>query len=708
MHTTQKQLFVVVLVAISFTTSSLHAHLNRDASRNLREAVVPLPASLMAPTFLNTTSERYVRDYYASIKQWGSIVQPEVRPVPGHADWRYLGLPTNVENDVRPTAYAAMVLSFLAEFKPPHAEISSDDRVRMRSEAIGLLRYLTASHVTGGAACVNGKRWGNQWQSAMWARAAAMAAWQIWPHLDGDLQEAVARMVAFEADRFVSEPPKSGERNDTGAEENAWNACLLALACNMLHEHPHAADWEQAAKRYMYNSLSIAADSKDSTPGDDGRPIRDWVTTVNTHDDFTLENHGIVHVGYLALTATELQENAIHWRLVGRQPPLACQHHVPQVFDVLLNCTDWVASPIYFAGNDWKTYQSQSSDVLLYCGLNLLAYDARAAYLESVAIAEMLAHQQANKGYYNVRRDLEYGGLCATRAIFCCFAHAIDQTTTPPATADEFDRAASGVRLLPSAKTVVHRTPRKFASFSWAQKRMGLTLPQGEPAIWPHFSSYLGLIDGEDTSSRAAKLRPPKVDVTPNSFQITGTLSRLKGRLDHDFCFISPPDDYTVYIERLRPQSGFRWTGRETGIVGLEFPVGENSRILYGEFGMLEAIGHGGDSAVIKRATSWLNIDNRIGYVICREPATTNTVRYHDHIRGEGRVPHLQEWISLVGDKQADSTETSKSQWACVVTFPNQSAAETKAVAAKVRFSTQAGRGTCQIVGKSFVAHFEE
>jgi hypothetical protein len=638
------------------------------------------------------------------VSQWGQIVVQQVRSVPDHSDWRYLGLPDNVEDDVRPTAYAAMVLSFLAEFDLPHEPLPASDCDQMRTEAVGLLRYLTASHVTGGGACVSGKPWGNQWQSALWARAVGMAAWQTWPNLGSELQEASCRLLAFEADRFISQPPKSSQANDTGAEENAWNAAVLSLACNMLPDHPHADSWQQAAKLYMYNSFSVANDANALTPGDDGVLVRDWVTTVNAHNDFTIENHRLVHVAYLTLTAAQLQENAIHWLLVNREAPKACQHHVPDAFDVLLTCMDWAGSSICFSGNDWKTYESQCCDVLLYCGLNLLMRDSRAAYLEEIALEQLRKQQQVEGGYYNLRRDLEYGGLCATRMIACCLSHSVTDSTMMPMDPEQFNQVISRVRLLPAAKTVVHRTPNKFASFTWSQKRMALTLSRdGCAVVWPHFSSYLGLINGEDSSLGAFKTDAPRIESSANSFQVSGSLSRCNGRLDQDFFFASPPGDYTVYIERLRFHSGFEWEGRETGVIGLEYPLGENTRRLYGDFGSFSAKGRGGRDAVVTRQSRWLNIDDRIGYVICREPPVANTIRFHDRAAGEGRVPHLQEWISLIGE---ETPIANANQWACIVTFPNQNAQQTKARAREVRFSVDGNLGICQIGSDPITADF--
>ena len=54
---------------------------------------------------------------------------------------------------------------------------------------------------------------------------------------------------------------------------------------------------------------------------DDGRPVREWVTTVNAHPDFTLENHGLVHVGYLKNSHAMLLEGTVPYVLTGRDAP---------------------------------------------------------------------------------------------------------------------------------------------------------------------------------------------------------------------------------------------------------------------------------------------------------------------------------------------------------------------------------------------------
>jgi hypothetical protein len=635
--------------------------------------------------------------YHESVRDWAEILLERVQPVPGHPRWAYYGRGGHGEDDVRPIAYAALVHAFLSEARPPGRALDPQRRARMRNDAVAALRYLTRSHVSGGGACLDGKPWGDQWQSAMWARAAGMAGWLLWPRLDDELKAAVARLVEHEADRFIRRRPKSSEFRDTGAEENAWNAAIVALAANMMPRHPRAPAWAAAAKRYMYNALSVAADHKDQSPGDDGRPVRHWVTTVNAHPDFTVENHGLVHVGYLKTTVAMLLENAVHYLAADQPVPHACLHHVPEALDVLLKCMSWSGAPIYFGGNDWKTVHTQATDIVIYAMASTLTGDRRAAHLEDVALEWLRRIQRQHRGYYNVRRDLEFGGLCATRLIACYLAHAARGQGAEPVAEAEFDRRVSGTTHLEHAPAILHRTPTKFASFSWGRQRLALALPRGGNCVlWPHVASYVGLLNGQAPSARLAKLTRLHHDVQPRSFSVTGSLARLGGKVVHDFAYASLARDATVYVERLTVVPGFRLASRESGIVGHEYAPGTNERTLTGRHGTTRVVGTGGTSAVHEIDTDWLNLGGRVGYVVRRLPGRRNLMRYHDAPRGKGRVPKLQEWISLVGERDP-AAWAATGDWACVVTFLNQSPRETAASAERVTLEIQGGRATCRI-----------
>ena len=403
-------------------------------------------------------------------------------------------------------------------------------------------------------------------------------------------------------------------------------------------------------------------------------------------------------MGYLKTTLSILLENTLPYLLTGAPVPRACLHHVPEAFTVLVRCMAWDAAPIYFSGNDWKLTHTQATDAMSYSLLSLLLQDRQAAYLEQVGLDYLLRIQKQEHGYYNVRRDLESSGNCATRLIAAYLAHAVLGEGAAPLSRAEFDRSITGTCYLPQGRTILHRTPSKFASFTWSQKRMALTFPQdGNWILWPHFSSGPGLINGQDASSRYATLRGFTQQATSNSFTASGVLDRHKGAVQQAFFFTSLPGDLTVYIERLQTKKDFTLRSRETGVIGLEYEFGKNQHTLFGQHGTLTTVGVGGDQPrVLELATDWLNISDRIGYVIRRYPATENVVRFHDEIAGSGRTPKLEEWLSLIGERQA-GTAHPDSDWACLITFVNQDHAQTARQADQVQFSVTGDTATCRI-----------
>jgi hypothetical protein len=362
----------------------------------------------------------------------------------------------------------------------------------------------------------------------------------------------------------------------------------------------------------------------------------------------------------------------------------------------------WDAAPIYFSGNDWKTIHTQCTDVIVYALANVLNSDSdiahAAAYLEDVALGYLRRIQQAEGGYYNVRRDIEFGGLVATRLIACYLARAVAGEGVSPVSEADFNSRISNVTHLEYARAIVHRTPSKFASFSWGAKRMALAMPRnGSWVTWPHFASHVGRINGKDASEQNAKLALLNHNVEANRFSVTGTLQRCDGGVTQDFSYASLTKDITVYIERFRLHNGFEITSRETGIVGHEYELGHNHRILSGRHGMTKTVGIGGrQPRAIEMETDWLNIGGRVGYVVRRVDGQRNTVHYHDQVQGSGRVPKLQEWLSLIGERDTEWSARGM-DWACLVTFLNQDALQTSDWPERVRFAVDGDVATCRI-----------
>ena len=120
---------------------------------------------------------------------------------------------------------------------------------------------------------------------------------------------------------------------DTKAEEDAWNAGLLALAGAMMPSAPHAAAWRAKAAELGVAAYSVKADTT-STAVVNGVPLDQRVQGYNVFDDGTVVNHDIIHPDYAA--AVQLLWLAADFdRLAGRSVPEAMFHDGGLVYSSL-------------------------------------------------------------------------------------------------------------------------------------------------------------------------------------------------------------------------------------------------------------------------------------------------------------------------------------------------------------------------------------
>ena len=212
-------------------------------------------------------------------------------------------------------------------------------------------------------------------------------AWFVWDRLDPSVQEGVAEMVAYHADHIAALKPGARVNLDTEAETVAWNSTILALAANMMPRHPHNAQWRAAEKQYVYTIFGTPHDLGDATPGDDGRPIKEWVVGANIHDDFSLENHNRFHIDYVLTCYRFMMFGAAMHRLAGDRVPEAFRHHAWDVYEkVLLECTNGGKFVVYVSDNHWKRYHAWTESSAVDGYVALLERSSLAAALEEQSL----------------------------------------------------------------------------------------------------------------------------------------------------------------------------------------------------------------------------------------------------------------------------------------------------------------------------------
>jgi hypothetical protein len=573
---------------------------------------------------IRSLSEGQLLDTYTSIMRdacrHSDLFWHDWKSHPGLGYWGS-GRSDNMNEGVR--AISGMVLTCGSLLKYSDS-FKTKERAEYKRKAIAALRYATATHVTGPLKCTDGKHWGNSWQSAMWTADLAFGAWLMWDDMDPGLRKDIERIVAYEADRFLAGKPPAGSFNDTKAEENGWDLTCLAVASVMFPDNPHASEWNEKAIEYMMNTLSAPQDQDDKNIVD-GRPVSEWFTGANVHPDFTLENHGFFHPGYVGCSSYFLTQTAMYYTFARKPVPQAADHHLMdtwRMFQGILLPNGEAACP---QGMDWELHGLPYDN--LFASLATRERDALAARLERIYMQYMRAWQVMCHG------DLAAPGstlgftrhaICAEQAAYGFLAHKIFGPPVKPLTTGEAAAQIEGVRADDWVQVVTHRTANKFASVSWTNRVMGMLVPIGPGhEANPDFTAPIvgGFFGGFDLASRG-KSRTTVLEhswkTNVNGFETTGTLMLNAGRLIQTVRVISIGEKTVVYEDRV--------TALEDVTVKIEggFPIGiENDEITGGSRLVSHQDGHSAFDFRKPRpplivSGSWMNVDGRLGVVMAR------------------------------------------------------------------------------------------
>lgn len=79
---------------------------------------------------------------------------------------------------------------------------------------------------------------------------------------------------------------------------------------------------------------------------------------ANIYDDYTLENHNIVHPDYMCAFILSMQ-TAVDYKMTGREVPDFLLFNIPQIYDNLeMVFFAWMAGLTYPSWQDWQNIQN--------------------------------------------------------------------------------------------------------------------------------------------------------------------------------------------------------------------------------------------------------------------------------------------------------------------------------------------------------------
>ncbi len=530
------------------------------------------------------------------------------------------------------------------------------------------LRWICAHHLSGSRRTEplewNGQ-WGDDWESSLWIADIAMAANHVADELEPDVLEAVHRVLAFEADRFLGVDPPDGRWHDTKEEENAWDSYLLAWAYCLLPDHPHADEWLYRGKLFAINTFTTDLDRVD-TRLFDGRPLKDWICTQTSHPDLTVENHGSFHPGYLACGVL-LMMGRLAFTLTGKTPPPHYLHRVHDAWKVLRRFFLYNGFTAYPSGQDWTYHES---DINFQHAVMFEEFGDRFAghmlWQNLVYLDESM--RDAEDGRFNARMPHAAGGR-----YFQFETGIMGQLGTlviagvpdvSPISVEEFRREQVGTETYPYVWLQVRRSKQGLFSFAWrslAHSVMGMVVPAGgEDTLGSDQDAFIGRfeINGE-------RLNPTPLFHTDHTsekgFTTTGAIEYADGRIRQSIAVVALEDgetslviDWTVSDVELSLNEGF-------GVYIMNDFLNGNRVPISFEGGRRTIRGVGGRARVIETGSTWIKIAGCLGIETCGEQ-----LLYED--ASERNTP--ERWKNLLQDRvflRLGASGRTARDYACVI-----------------------------------------
>ncbi len=541
------------------------------------------------------------------------------------------------EDGVRTNADLAMVTAFVWRYGQDNLTalpegIGYDDLERMATRA---LNYALSTHRSNQLkACTDKKYWGTkdmhyQWESSLWALSVTLAA-HFLNKTEGREGALLRQLLAAEADYELTRKVPTGFAGDTKAEENGWEANVLACACALMPEHEHAAQWREAMIRFAFNCYTVAADAHNGTMMA-GRKASEWFEGQNLYDDYTLQNHNYFHTSYQNVVVQELVESMIALRLLGNTPTekatgntslgtlswrdverVFCWHW-QEVWDEVLAplalCDGELAMP---NGNDWSMFLYDQLPT--YAAMATVMRNKDALMLENMALKYTEARQSTTKdGAWMLNSDIgpRRMGVTAHRVMMTYLMHQLFPVDDlKPTEWKAFQRRQAATKLFESQNIVRSMSEDRFVCFSWSEGLKNVNclivpnLPDKNKIIVPYKKGIGGNLIGHPFGYRLTG--KPKFELDKYTWKASGVLHR-------------GADEITFTITdcgKDKVQLDYAGADSTIGMLAISTdPLTKTQRTLYYEGGSTTTDGQ----QTLEFASGWVNIDNQIGVISLNE-----------------------------------------------------------------------------------------
>lgn len=554
----------------------------------------------------------------------------------------------NDERGVRPNADLSMICAFLVKYgKPAGVTLPAGvtwDKIKDMAKKSLVFAYSThkANKLK---VCSGGNYWGSTstsdvaWESSLWAMSVAYSAFFQWNNLSDAQKGYIYELLKAECNYELYRNIPTGYAGDTKAEENGWEADILAATLGLFPNDPLADKWFKRLREFAINSYSHPSDVNNTTIIDewyDNTTIADLYKGQNLYDDYSLQNHNLFHTSYQNVVQQELGEAALALKMfqmglygTEKWKTNALMHHNQEVQDNILN---WLALPdgelAMPNGNDWSLFLYDQ--ITSYSTMACFLRDPHALMLENMAYKYIQARQKTTTdGSWLLRADVgaRRMGVEAHRVMMTYLMHdALSTADLTPTTWDDFNKQYGEARMIPCQNIVRASTDDRFSCFSWSKGLKSYTgyfaanSPDKNKIVVPYRANNTGNLTGwyevSGQSTNATPVVSGIYQLKGNSYVMNGELNVNGNKLNNRFAIYSTPQNALIYLDYVTANAAATINAEKGGLLAISTDeLMKTTRTLYYNKG--EGISHKqlDGSAFTTFESEWVNIDNELGVI---------------------------------------------------------------------------------------------
>lgn len=557
----------------------------------------------------------------------------------------------NNEDGVRSNADLSMISAFLVKYGKDKVTLPEgvtwDDLEKM---AMKSLVFAYSTHKANKLkTCSGNTYWGSTsgsdhvWESSLWAMSVAYSAYFQWDKLSDKQKGYIEKLLKAECNYELNRTIPTGYNGDTKAEENGWEADVLAATLGLFPNDEMAPKWFERLREFAINSYSHKDDAHNTTvidPHYDKKTVADLYKGQNLFDDYTLQNHNFFHTSYQNVVMQELGEAALALKLfqqktIGEEKwkTNSLMHNNDKVMKEVLNWLALADGELAMPnGNDWSLYlfDQITSYTTNACFLN----DPDALMLENLAYKNIKARQTTTSdGSWLLRSDIgaRRMGVEAHRVMMTWLMHgAISTADVTPTDWDAFNQRYAAARIFPCQNIVRASTADRFTCFSWSAGKGSYTgyiaanSADKNKMIVPYrennTGNFLGSYQVSGKNTNATPVVSGIYNLRGNSYTMNGELNMNDGTLNNRFAIYSTPGNAVIYTDYVRANAAATITKDQGGLMAISTDeMTRTKRTLYfdnaqnQETGMSHKQSDG--SQFLTMNTNWVNIDNALGVI---------------------------------------------------------------------------------------------